>query len=44
MLQRMVLEIPRILRPGMTEIELAGKLEAFLRREGHQGYIRSPGI
>ncbi|MBI4768070.1 MAG: aminopeptidase P family protein [Deltaproteobacteria bacterium] len=44
MLQRMVLEIPRILRPGMTEIELAGKLEAFLRQEGHQGYIRSRGF
>jgi Xaa-Pro dipeptidase len=44
MLQKMVLEVPRILRPGMTEIELAGYLEAFLRREGHQGYIRSRGF
>ncbi len=44
MLHRMVLEVPRLLRPGMTEIELAGHLEAFLRREGHQGYIRSRGF
>jgi Xaa-Pro dipeptidase len=44
MLHRMVLEVPRLLRPGMTEIELAGQLEAFLRREGHQGYIRSRGF
>ncbi len=44
MLHRMVLEVPRILRPGMTEIELAGHLESFLRREGHQGYLRSRGF
>jgi Xaa-Pro dipeptidase len=44
MLHKMILEVPRILRPGMTELELAGQLEAFLRREGHQGYIRSRGF
>jgi Xaa-Pro dipeptidase len=44
MLHRMVLEVPNLLHPGMTEIELAGQLEAFLRREGHQGYIRSRGF
>jgi Xaa-Pro dipeptidase len=44
MLHKMVLEVPRLLRPGMTEIELAGQLEAFLRREGHQGYIRTRGF
>jgi Xaa-Pro dipeptidase len=44
MLHRVLLEVPRILRPGMMEIELAGHLEAFLRLEGHQGYIRSRGF
>jgi Xaa-Pro dipeptidase len=44
MMDRMVREVPNILRPGLKEIELAGRLEAFLRREGHQGYIRSRGF
>lgn len=43
MMTRMVLEVPKILRPGITELELAGRLEAFLRTEGHQGYIRTRG-
>jgi Xaa-Pro dipeptidase len=43
MMSKMVLEVPKIIRPGMTEIELAGRLEAFLRKEGHQGYIRTRG-
>ncbi|MFH0788233.1 MAG: Xaa-Pro peptidase family protein [Pseudomonadota bacterium] len=43
MMTRMVQEVPKILRPGITEIELAGRLEAFLRTEGHQGYIRTRG-
>jgi Xaa-Pro dipeptidase len=43
MMTQMVLEVPKILRPGITEIELAGRLEAFLRKEGHQGYIRTRG-
>jgi Xaa-Pro dipeptidase len=44
MMTKMVREVPSILRPGITEIELAGRLEAFLRKEGHQGYIRSRGF
>jgi len=44
MLHRMILEVPRLLRAGMMEIELAGHLEALLRREGHQGYIRTRGF
>jgi Xaa-Pro aminopeptidase len=44
MLDKLVLEVPRIINPNMLEIELAGKLEAFLRKEGHQGYIRTRGF
>ncbi len=32
--------VPAILREGMTEIELAGRLEAEARKWGHQGVIR----
>lgn len=32
--------VPALVRPGMTEIELAGKVEAEARRLGHQGIIR----
>ncbi len=32
--------VPNILRAGMTELELAGKIEAESRRLGHQGVIR----
>ena len=32
--------VPKILREGMTEIELAGKIEAEARRLGHQGVVR----
>ncbi|MBI5586615.1 MAG: aminopeptidase P family protein [Deltaproteobacteria bacterium] len=37
-------QVREILHAGMTELELAGLLEAFLRREGHQGYIRTRGF
>lgn len=30
----------KLLREGMTEVELAGCLEAIARREGHQGILR----
>ncbi len=43
-MDRMIRAVPRVLRPGMLEIELAGLLEAFLRKEGHQGFIRSRGF
>jgi Xaa-Pro aminopeptidase len=32
--------VPDLLREGMTEIELAGRLEAEARRLGHQGVVR----
>lgn len=44
MMTQMVHEVPKVLRPGMMEIELAGLLEAFLRKKGHQGFIRGRGF
>lgn len=35
--------VPRVLEPGMPEIELAGLIEAEARRLGHQGMIRMRG-
>jgi Xaa-Pro aminopeptidase len=32
--------VPEILREGMTELELAGKVEAEARKRGHQGTVR----
>jgi Xaa-Pro dipeptidase len=32
--------VPQYLREGMTELELAGKIEAEARKRGHQGVIR----
>ncbi|MCU0564063.1 MAG: Xaa-Pro peptidase family protein [Desulfobacterales bacterium] len=32
--------MPELIRPGMTEIELAGRVEAEMRRLGHQGIVR----
>jgi Xaa-Pro aminopeptidase len=32
--------VPSLIRPGITEIELAGRVEAEARRLGHQGIIR----
>ena len=32
--------VPNIVREGMTELELAGKIEAESRRLGHQGVLR----
>ena len=32
--------VPNILREGMTELELAGKIESEARRLGHQGVVR----
>lgn len=32
--------VPDLLAPGLTEIELAGKVEAQARRLGHQGIVR----
>ena len=36
--------IPGILRPGLTEVEFAGRVEAEARRLGHEGYIRMRGF
>ena len=32
--------VPELLREGMTELELAGKVEAEARKRGHQGIVR----
>ena len=32
--------VPHVLREGITELELAGKIEAEARRLGHQGIVR----
>jgi Xaa-Pro aminopeptidase len=32
--------VPELLREGMTELELAGKIEAEARKRGHQGVVR----
>jgi Xaa-Pro aminopeptidase len=37
---RMAASVPELLRPGMTELELAGKVEALARAWGHQGIVR----
>ncbi len=37
---RMFEQVAKILKPGMTEIAFAGRLEAFYRECGHQGYVR----
>jgi Xaa-Pro aminopeptidase len=36
--------LPRILREGCTEVEMAGLFEAVARREGHQGLLRMRGL
>lgn len=42
--RRMMEYVSEILEPGMKEIELASKVEEFLRRSGHQGYVRMRGF
>ena len=37
-------EVSNILKEGMTEVELAGSLEALYRKNGHQGAIRMRGF
>jgi Xaa-Pro aminopeptidase len=37
-------EVHRILREGMTELELAGHVELVLRKDGHQGFVRTRGF
>lgn len=36
--------IPGLLEEGLTEVELAGRVEAEARRLGHEGYIRMRGF
>jgi Xaa-Pro dipeptidase len=38
---RMAIKLREVLRPGMTELELAAEIEAEARRRGHQGIIRT---
>lgn len=44
MMDKVFASIPDFLQPGVTEIELAGQLEASLRKEGHQGLVRVRGF
>lgn len=37
---RLAAMVPSVLREGITEIELAGKIEAEARKWGHQGLVR----
>ncbi|MFZ5595607.1 MAG: M24 family metallopeptidase [Bacillota bacterium] len=37
-------QVKNLLREGMTELELAGKIEEIYRREGHQCFIRMRGF
>jgi Xaa-Pro dipeptidase len=38
---RMAVKLQEVLKPGMTELELAAEIEAEARRHGHQGLIRA---
>ena len=38
--ERLTASVPELLREGMTELELAGLVEAEARRLGHQGIVR----
>jgi Xaa-Pro dipeptidase len=40
----LALAVPSHLEAGLSELELAGRLESFLRHKGHQGYIRTRGF
>ncbi|MCL6478830.1 MAG: Xaa-Pro peptidase family protein [Peptococcaceae bacterium] len=42
--QAMFSRVRDFLREGITEVELAGNLEAVYRRHGHQGYVRMRGF
>lgn len=33
-------QVPAFLKEGMTEVELAGRIELFMRERGHQGALR----
>lgn len=37
-------ELPRWIRPGVTELEVLARLEGFLRLHGHQGITRMRGF
>ncbi|WP_027366195.1 M24 family metallopeptidase [Desulfotruncus alcoholivorax] len=39
--QKLFAAVPEFLEEGVSEVELAGKLEAVYRREGHQCYVRT---
>ena len=41
---KMFSEAPNIIKEGMSEVELAGKLEAIDRKNGHQGAVRVRGF
>ncbi|MDR3630055.1 MAG: Xaa-Pro peptidase family protein [Desulfocapsaceae bacterium] len=37
---RLAARLPELLRPGKTEVELAGEIEGYARSLGHQGIVR----
>jgi Xaa-Pro aminopeptidase len=43
-LDRVISEVPRFLRPGMTELELEGEIVGRLRADGHQGVVSMRGF
>jgi Xaa-Pro aminopeptidase len=44
MLDNIFKTLDQILRPGLSEFELAGEIEGVSRREGHQGMVRVRGF
>ncbi|MEW5952762.1 MAG: Xaa-Pro peptidase family protein [Bacillota bacterium] len=44
MMDRVFARIPDLLEEGITELELAGRIEGLARREGHQGMVRVRGF
>lgn len=44
MSDRMFGQVSRYLEPGISEVALAGRLEAFYRSQGHQGAVRMRGF
>ena len=44
LMDRVFAAIAPLVRPGMTEVELAGLIEAEARRDGHPGFVRMRGF
>lgn len=44
LMDRVFTGVPKLLEEGITELELAGRIEGLARREGHQGVVRVRGF